>query len=526
MDLLEAHPDIKTLDTVYELTPNLDGGDVRGGAQIEQYHLDPDSSSLSNDGENGSSSDSGDIPIALIGFGAPDNEHIGFLDKDPEDSSSDPRFMGFYDCTSPPCQSVSNFPPAAEKAHPTEMASILIGDLTDDQDPNYSSDSAQIARSGYATEARVYVLNVDRDSTDYGAAFDKAVALSPQPLVISMSTGLESSLYDDCDGDTTLEEGASDVYADGSLIFFAAGTRSNYGSSSDCKVEAPGAARGVFTVGAHGGTSTSHVRNGAFANTPWGGNHSEGQDRSIIDLTAPRCRNRLYIEDGGYTSYHGCGSSNAAPTVAATAADFLDFYHNVGWGGTDIDEPGRLFVNTLLFGDGATRNGGPNCSSNCYRTTRFDHRTGAGRLRARKYTSAKMDAPWGYYNGSHCVDDGQTVVLPVNDGDPMYDEDVLKAAIWWYNPNRQYVPDVDLAVTNSSTDAVLLSSFDSSDNKERVIYDIDSGTGLNLEIRGYDVGSDTVCGTNSVRVHWAYFYEDSDRDDANGPQGSEIYTEL
>ena len=62
------------------------------------------------------------------------------------------------------------------------------------------------------------------------------------------------------------------------------------------------------------------------------------------------------------------------------------------------------------------------------------------------------------------------------------------------------------------------------DNKERVYYDV-GGLAVKLEIYGWDVTADhTVCGTNSMKVYYAYFYEDSDRDDADGP-GSEIEVE-
>ena len=45
---------------------------------------------------------------------------------------------------------------------------------------------------------------------------------------------------------------------------------------------------------------------------------------------------------------------------------------------------------------------------------------------------------------------------------------------------------------------------------------------MKLEIKEFNVTADnTGCGTNSMRVYFAYYYEDTDRDDGNGP-GSEI----
>jgi hypothetical protein len=62
-------------------------------------------------------------------------------------------------------------------------------------------------------------------------------------------------------------------------------------------------------------------------------------------------------------------------------------------------------------------------------------------------------------------------------------------------------------------------SLDAHDEKERVFEDSFSGDyKYRLEISGWKVESDrTVCGTNSIPVHFAYFFEDSDRDDSDGP---------
>lgn len=48
-----------------------------------------------------------------------------------------------------------------------------------------------------------------------------------------------------------------------------------------------------------------------------------------------------------------------------------------------------------------------------------------------------------------------------------------------------------------------------------------SGTYYRLRIQGTNVACDAcACGTNSMRVHLAYFYEDSARDDADGPDAT------
>jgi hypothetical protein len=43
---------------------------------------------------------------------------------------------------------------------------------------------------------------------------------------------------------------------------------------------------------------------------------------------------------------------------------------------------------------------------------------------------------------------------------------------------------------------------------------------------GYNVTSDDAgCGTNSMKVYYAYFYEDSARDDVDGRSASDVEVE-
>lgn len=47
-----------------------------------------------------------------------------------------------------------------------------------------------------------------------------------------------------------------------------------------------------------------------------------------------------------------------------------------------------------------------------------------------------------------------------------------------------------------------------------------------LRLSGYDVTAGAAgCGSNSMKVYYAWFYEDSARDDADGPDGSRVETE-
>lgn len=560
IEALRADEDVQVIDLVQPVEDNSDGIDVLDGTQIEQFVTDGE------DGEEGSTGvDSDDVWVAAIEIGGVDNEHDAFRDCD-GGCGTDYR-LDLYDCTSGSCSSVSNFGPSQEADHATKVNGIMIGDLTDGQDATHTGSVARRERSGYAREARSYAFRAGSYNSGAIAAMDTAATLTPQPRIVNMSIGNNDNGDPTCSGQTSYETHVNDLYGSGSLLFFAAGTynlnncTNCYGSASDCQVERPGAAIGAFTVGAHGGNSPSHVRNGGFANTPWGGNPSEGQDRSIIDLTAPRCRyyipsyykntnspctsdadcltaegesciTSIGVCKDGYRG--GCGTSFAAPTATAAAVDFVDWFHDWPSGGSFIDTPGHLFANMLLMADGDLPSGSK-------LTTGYSHLTGAGRLRMRKWTGDGMDGPWGWASGQECIDDGEWYSIPVydsdGDGDPEAvpaDVDVLKAVVWWYDPGHELgnsIADVDLHLVDQS--GFLLSSDDNSDNKERIfVTDLVALAGTNVEaelkIEGQNVSTDTVCGTDSVNVHYAFFYEESSdpiNDTDNAPDRDDIYTE-
>ena len=237
---------------------------------------------------------------------------------------------------------------------------------------------------------------------------------------------------------------------------------------------------------------------------------TQGVNRSIIAVTAYGCRDEMFDTGGGYSD-SGCGTSFAAPTVAAAAVDHVDFYKN---NVSDlVDDPGVLHAQLLLMGDREGQSG--NISSG------FDSLWGAGRLKMRKLDTEGMDTPYGWGNGYTCVDNGQTVTIAINDGNALStDVNYLKAVIYWFDPRHEdgnSVSDVDLYLKTTGG-TTLSNSLDYYDNKERVFSRSVGGETVELEITGFDVPADqTSCGNNSMKVYYAYFFEDGDRDDADGP---------
>jgi hypothetical protein len=297
-------------------------------------------------------------------------------------------------------------------------------------------------------------------------------------------------------------------------------------SGSDCRIGIPGSAIGSFTVGGHGGDSgIADVRSGSvYSNTSRGG-YNNGQ-RSIVDLTAPAWRRNMASTGSSDWTYAAWGTSFATPTVAAAALDFADFYEttfNSSW----ILNPGALTANLLLMGD-RQEEGGTRATSG------YDEVWGAGRMMMRMFDSSGMDSPWNYGRYGVCVDDGETVTYDL--GAVSGDVELLKVVSYWYDrrhdSNGDVMDDIDLRVRvkdpSSGNNVGYRSSLRSFDEKERVYFDMgnySSTQNVEIELTGYDVTADNEgCGTNSNLVYIAWYYEDHDRDDSDGP-GTEILAE-
>jgi hypothetical protein len=477
---------------------------IIAGTQIKQFIDD------SYDGEN---TGIPDISVGIVESSDFNDEHPAFKDS----TSSLVRIEGKFSCNSSPCTSVSSFPAPAD--HATGVAGIIIGDLRDGQDPAHTSTNARIDRSGYAGEARGYLYTTGGTVDGTLSAYGHITNLASPPRIINRSGGF---LGDDpqCLGESALNRVANDLFEQGILLIKTAGNE-GHSSSTDCTVNSPGAAIGVFTVGGHGNSTTgaeSDVRSGSiYSNSSRGGTVSEGKGRTIVDITAFAARKLMPDANGGY-SYNAPGTSFSAPTVTAGAIDFIDFYKK---NQSDlIDDPGILFANLLLMGD---REGeGGELSSG------FDNLWGAGRFKMRKFDSEGMDSPYQWKTGRVCVGQGEAVTIAVNDGSAISSSaNDFKAVIYWYDRRHESgtaIDDIDLRLKNSSG-STLVSSTSMTDNKERVYHSAVGGATLELEIYGQSVASDVEgCGTNSMRVFYAFFYEDDARNDSNGP-GSEIETE-
>ncbi len=393
------------------------GREVVEGHQIYQF--------VDNnwDGERSATTNSDDLMIGQLESTAPEDEHVGFNDN----SSSSSRIFLRYSCGSSTCTYVSNWA-NSEGRHATLVAGLLIGDLMDGQDSNYMLASERQARSGYAREARLISLT-GAGSVELTTAFDKFAllgALYDMP-VINVSTG--SSGNDPiCSGGTTLARSANNLFETGTLVIQSAGNDGNL-ISSDCTITSPASAMGVFTVGNYrfmldnpceavsSGllrtiSTYSYGDEDAKGTSRGGASLLEGQYRTIVDLAAYGARYNMMSWDETYYGTSGednCGwgTSISAPTVAATAVDFIDWYRDTL--SSYINSPGVLFSNLLIMGDRLDQNRNK-------MTKKFDNLLGAGRLKARRWDAAGLDSPRGWRTTSFCVDDNEVIDIEINEG--------------------------------------------------------------------------------------------------------------
>nr|VFK61137.1 MAG: Subtilase family [Candidatus Kentron sp. TUN]VFK70091.1 MAG: Subtilase family [Candidatus Kentron sp. TUN] len=510
IDNLANRRDVARIDLNLPDQDEVDGSHMIEGHQIKQFI---------DDGYDGGSGT--DIVFAQIEINGADDEHVGFRDG----SGSSDRIKGMYNCYSTDCTSTSNFTSSQESDHASSVAGIIFGDLRDGQDTGVTSSSERIKRSGYAGEAHGWLYRAGNSASTMHA-FDNMADKTgtDKPAVVNMSAG-NADADPDCLGRTDRSKAVNELFESGILLIKSAGNKQDDApqppSVTDCRVTEPGSAIGAFTVASLGSNASSgdtdDVRDATISDfSSRGGTSPEGGNRTIVDLAAYGCRTLLFDKNGGY-GRSKCGTSYAAPTVTATAINHINFYKEAL--GSLIDDPGVLFSNLLLMGD-RQRDG-----SSSKMTSRFDNRYGAGALRARKLDTFGLDAPYGWSTGYTCIDDGEVHTITINNGNAISsDVEAFKAVIWWYDARHGddgTLDDIDLFLKEGST--TLLSST-SYDNKERVFYDV-GGKAVKLEIEGYDVMADDAgCGTDSMRVYYTYLYEDSDRDDSNGP-GSEIESE-
>ena len=517
--LLQDEPVVARMDAFGEIKENyIRGREVSAGTQMQQFH---DEDYL------------GDHNVATLGrirVGVTEHDwyrstHWGFRDLAYNNTST--RISKNRTCSSSLC---SDGTPSSYAEHATVVTGIVLGDLTDGQDPVITNANDRVDRSGFAREANLYFWRALSDSSIVKVLDDVA---NEDISVLNMSishTGDRS-----CLGETTTSRAVNTLFEIGTLTIFAAGN-DGHTYLTDCMVEEPGSAISAFVVGGHTNDPVDEgeavVRGGGmpFSSTARGGcSLAEGKWRSIIDITAPACRMWMLNQtnDAAYIQIttNPCGTSYSAPTVTGAAVNFIDFYRNEK--SAAIDDPARLTANMLLMGDRQ--------AEGSVATQGFSNLWGAGRMKMRKFDATGMDYPWFYDDMVTCVPHGQNRYYP--DADGFYIQygasvNALKAVLYYYDWRHEQGTSIDrvsLALERKNQDGswtVLNSDSGTYEEKKRVFYSsFYNNTYYRLRMQGQNVTTISgFCGSNSIRVHLAFFYESSARNDMDGPWG-EIDTE-
>jgi hypothetical protein len=325
----------------------------------------------------------------------------------------------------------------------------------------------------------------------------------------------------DCEGTSAASLAVNDLVRLTDTFFTKSAGNQNHPAGT-CTVTSPGAATYAFAVGgtldSSAGDATT-VRTGPiYSGSSRGGGAYLSGTRSIVAVTAPAVR-ALVPQPGGTYASECCGTSFAAPSVLGSFADFRDWYLSTGVFEGFVNHPPNSMVALLAMADRQRETGAA-------ATSGYDSLWGAGRFRARMFTDAGMDAPWGWTLGSIMVNNGGISNWTLNGGAAIpAGADRLVVTIYWPEPNQASggASGADIVVDLVSTCGPVLSRSDwSFDTKKRVVFDTGAGGACwQIRLRGLSVTPNPWLGGATQRVVYvAAYWEDSARDDADGPSAA------
>jgi hypothetical protein len=104
------------------------------------------------------------------------------------------------------------------------------------------------------------------------------------------------------------------------------------------------------------------------------------------------------------------------------------------------------------------------------------------------------------------------------------DVEYAKAVAWFYDPGHELGQGVDtVRLRFFDGTSNVATSGGGADNVQRVYLKHPGGKPLYIRLSGDQVYTDNHdgCGTSQIRVFYAAYYEDADRDDSDGPHSSD-----
>ena len=298
-----------------------------------------------------------------------------------------------------------------------------------------------------------------------------------------------------------------------------------------CTVAVPGNAAGAFAAGALDPSDvpqkTAHVS----------GSSSVGPDvhgRSMIRLAAIGGREEEMADfDDAYTDTTGTGTSYASPVVAGAALDLKDMFVTF-FGSGVANHVGNLYAGMLLAGDDTTHYPNPLLVHKNHTNPAADHHAGMGRLTLRTFGAAGMDAPHRTRLSRFTLADGDQQVVPTNPDNGINqvlptDVERLEAVVWWYEPNLECLPPnytgcdapADVLVQLCEGNTCYDSDSDAPGPRRLIAPAPAGGKQWEIRVTGVDVppssDADYHYQLDEREMHVMLMWEDTDRDDADGP---------
>jgi len=415
--------------------------------------------------------------------------------------------------------------PSGTEQHGTQVAGILLGDLTQVQDANYLGFGTpdQLARTGFSTEASLTFI--EGDDVSFTEETQKIIELNVD--IVNHSVNFKQT-YPACYTGPGYNQKLDNVYHDG--VFWVNCAGNGHIAGDPCDVYPPATASGSFTVAASRRDSVD-LQDGLICSGSARGEHQD-IDYTIVDMTAVGGRegastpNYTLASGSHYCDTGSCSTSQAAPSVAGAAANLKHHFLTI-FDPSDVNEPGLIHASMLAMGDGQLET-----PIHAGKTSPNDPRWGAGRMRMRLLTGPGMDSPWRwrYYIG--ILGDGQVKYVKLHPDDygvnqPLPEEaEFFTASLWYHEPNLDHdtgeVPaDIALRVQQSPSVGYTCSGYGPRSQRLTLGDDLNGGTwkvkltGLNVPI-GWDPYDD-LYREDKRKVFLAFYWEDGAWDDANGP---------
>jgi hypothetical protein len=153
----------------------------------------------------------------------------------------------------------------------------------------------------------------------------------------------------------------------------------------------------------------------------------------------------------------------------------------------------------------------------------YSTKYGAGRLRQRYFSGPGMDSPWDQRAGSVTLSNGQFFqrwVTPTGSlGTIPSDANRLVVVGWWFETNLAQAADFTMTVETfdpTCTNLISTTSDSSADTRKRIWQIPYQGNCYRLGFEAVNIPS------GSRTMYWNYYWEDADRDDADGPSLAEV----